>query len=69
MVTVMKGLRTPWGDAGGGVVAVVEEGEGRVMVKRIGGSEFESWRGTTRPAAFYLFIVLYFYFHSNTMKC
>lgn len=43
MATVMKGLRTPRGDAGGGVY----RGEGKVMVRRMrwgggGGSEIES---------------------------
>lgn len=56
----MKGLRTPWGDAGGGAWAGEEEGEGRVMVKRMGGgAEIESWRERKRPAGFYLF---YFFF-------
>lgn len=55
----MKGLRTPWGDAGGGAWAGEEEGEGRVMVKRRGGSEIESWRGRKRPAGFYLFILFF----------
>ena len=57
MATVMKGLRTPSGDGGGGGVwAGVEEGERRVMVKRMGGgAEIESWRERKceRPAGFY----------------
>lgn len=56
MATVMKGLRTPWGDWGGGALAGVEVGEGRVMVKRMGGAEIESWRGRKRPAGFLFFL-------------
>lgn len=60
MATVMKGLRTPSGDGGGGGVwAGVEEGERRVMVKRMGGAEIESWRERKceRPAGFFFFLL------------
>lgn len=55
MATVMKGLRTPWGDGGGGALAGVELGEGRVMVKRMGRQKLKAGEGEKGLQAFYFF--------------
>lgn len=50
MATVMKGLRTPWGDAGGGVYWE----EGRVMVRGRGGGQKLKDKRRKRPRVFFL---------------
>lgn len=56
MATVMKSLRTPWGDGGGGALAGVEVGEGRVMVKRMRGQKLKAGEGEKGLQAFYFFL-------------
>lgn len=63
MATVMKGLRTPRGDAGGGVYW----GEGRVMVRGMRGGQKLKAKRRKKPQDFFFFVFFIVLFSALTV--